>query len=424
MRKRQFLTSIAGAVFLSAAAAMSVFAAGWVTGADGQWNYLENDGTKATDVWRKDSSGNWFYLDGSGNIVTNRLIDDTYYVNESGAMVKNAWKELPSDDWGGNDMVWYYFTDSGKAVEEGLRTIDKAKYYFEGRQMQTGWHEVNGKLYYFKDSGAMATGWQYIDHGDGDSDSWSEPEWYYFSNSGQMSVSKEQKINGKSYIFDEQGRMLTGWIDNESHTSAKYGDISGASDLRYHGDDGSGVEGWQYLTNPDNTEEGWYYFVGGRAYSTKYKGKKLDDDYALASISGKTYCFRTDGRIYTGLLELNDGRKFYFDDKGAMKTGRVVVNDENHDNEVFYFDSTGSLGSKGDGVTGMKSGYLYNEGALVRAESGMKYQVVEVDGLQYMVNESGSVKTSGTVRDADGVKYKITKAEGGGYNIEIVDEDR
>ena len=54
----------------------------------------------------------------------------------------------------------------------------------------------------------------------------------------------------------------------------------------------------------------------------------------------------------------------------------------------------------------------------------MKYQVVEVDGLQYMVNESGSVKTSGTVRDADGVKYKITKAEGGGYNIEIVDEDR
>ena len=61
---------------------------------------------------------------------------------------------------------------------------------------------------------------------------------------------------------------------------------------------------------------------------------------------------------------------------------------------------------------------------MVRAESGMKYQVVEVDGLQYMVNESGSVKTSGTVRDADGVKYKITKAEGGGYNIEIVDEDR
>ena len=127
--------------------------------------------------------------------------------------------------------------------------------------------------------------------------------------------------------------------------------------------------------------------------------------------------------MYTGLLELNDGRKFYFDENGAMKTGRVVVNDENHDNEVFYFTSSGSLGSKGDGVTGVKNGYLYEEGALVHAEEGMKYQIVEVDGAQYMVNEAGKVKTSGTVRDGDGVKYKITKAQGEGYNIEIVQED-
>ena len=45
----------------------------------------------------------------------------------------------------------------------------------------------------------------------------------------------------------------------------------------------------------------------------------------------------------------------------------------------------------------------------------MKYQIVEVDGAQYMVNEAGKVKTSGTVRDGDGVKYKITKAQGEGY---------
>ena len=57
--------------------------------------------------------------------------------------------------------------------------------------------------------------------------------------------------------------------------------------------------------------------------------------------------------------------RFYFDENGAMKTGRVVVNDENHDNEVFYFTASGSLGSKGDGVTGVKNGYLYDDGALV-----------------------------------------------------------
>ncbi len=423
MKKRQVLASMTGAALLSLTAAMSVFAAeGWNQQSNGQWCYLENDGSKATDAWRK-SGDNWFYLDSYGNMVVNQLIDDTYYVNEAGAMITNAWKELPNDDWEGNSTVWYYFTDNGKAAEEGLRTINGQKYYFESSQMQTGWHEVNGKNYYFKDSGAMATGWEYINPINGDDDGWSEPEWYYFSSSGQMSVSREQKINGETYVFDDQGRMLTGWIDNDTYTSSKFGDVSGATDLRYHSEDGTGANGWKYLSSPDNTEDGWYYFYGGRAYNTEYKGKKLNDDYALASISNKTYCFRKDGRMYTGLLELDDGRKFYFDENGVMKTGRVVVNDENHDNEVFYFTASGSLGSKGDGVTGVKNGYLYDDGALVHAEEGTKYQIVEVDGLRYMVNESGSVKTSGTVRDADGVRYKITKAENGGYNIEILPED-
>ena len=39
---------------------------------------LENDGSKATDAWRK-SGDNWFYLDSYGNMVVNQLIDDTYY---------------------------------------------------------------------------------------------------------------------------------------------------------------------------------------------------------------------------------------------------------------------------------------------------------------------------------------------------------
>ena len=106
-----------------------------------------------------------------------------------------------------------------------------------------------------------------------------------------------------------------------------------------------------------------------------------------------------------------------------MKTGRVVVNDENHDNEVFYFTSSGSLGNKGDGVTGVQNGYLYEDGALVHAEEGMTYEIKEVDGKQYLVNESGKVKTSGTARDADGVKYRVTKNSDGTYNITIEEDD-
>ena len=125
------------------------------------------------------------------------------------------------------------------------------------------------------------------------------------------------------------------------------------------------------------------------------------------------------GRMKTGLVELSDGRKFYFDSDGKMKTGRIVINDDNHDNEVFYFTTSGSIGTRGDGFTGVKDGSLYENGRLVSAEEGMKYEKVTVDGKTYVVNESGKVKTSGTVTDADGVKYKITKDQNGGYNVEV-----
>ena len=56
-----------------------------------------------------------------------------------------------------------------------------------------------------------------------------------------------------------------------------------------------------------------------------------------------------------------------------------------------------------------------------KAEEGMKYEKVSVDGKDYVVNEQGKVKTSGTVTDADGVKYRITKQSDGTYKIEITD---
>lgn len=420
--KRQMLTTAMAAAVLAAGMSITAYAQGWVTKENGQWGYQERDGSWSADSWEKGADGSYYYLNSSGDMVVNQLIDDTYYVDANGVMIRNAWQQIP-DEWDGT-LKWCYFTDSGKIIEEGWRTINDAKYYFEESRMVTGWQDINDATYYFNGSGAMVTGWQYLEQREVDDYGWGEPQWYWFTSTGKMVSSKEQTINGKNYFFDDQGRMLTGWVDPVNLVSSQYGELSGdINDLRYHKADGSGADGWEYLLSPDESEECWYYFRDGRAYSTTYKAKALDDRYALASIDGKTYCFRADGRMYTGLLELDDGRIYYFDENGVMQTGRVVVNDENHDNEVFYFTSSGSLGSKGDGVTGVKNGYLYEDGALVYAEEGMKYEIKEVDGKEYLVNESGKVKTSGTVRDGNDVKYKVTKNSDGGYNIEIVEED-
>ena len=117
-------------------------------------------------------------------------------------------------------------------------------------------------------------------------------------------------------------------------------------------------------------------------------------------------------------MEANN-KYFYFDDEnGQMKTGKMTVYSDEFYNEIFYFATTGSVGERGAGVSGVKDGYLYENGLLVKAEDGMKYALEEVAGKEYVVSESGKVKTSGSVKDADGVKYSVSGgvASVTGYN--------
>ena len=101
-----------------------------------------------------------------------------------------------------------------------------------------------------------------------------------------------------------------------------------------------------------------------------------------------------------------------------MKSGKVKIkNSDDLEDGTYYFTKNGSLGVKGASVTGVVDGYLYDNGELVEADDGMKYQVVTVDGKEYLVNESGKVKTSGTVTDADDVKWKVVKNADGTYEI-------
>ncbi len=122
---------------------------GWVQNEDGSWNFLNNDGTKATGWVKSPASGLWYYMDSEGKMMSNGWIKDNgawYYLQESGAM-KTGWL---------NDKgTWYYLQASGA--------------------MKTGWLNDNGTWYYLQASGAMKTGWL-NDNG----------TWYYLNSSGAM----------------------------------------------------------------------------------------------------------------------------------------------------------------------------------------------------------------------------------------------
>ena len=397
--------------------------AGWSHDGANWYYYHDRSGDMITDEWMK-SGDFYYYLGHDGKMVINSLIDDLYYVDVNGARVTNSWQYLyGTDGWDEDEAGWRYFTSSGKMYQDGMKEIDGAWYYFEDGVMKTGWMEIGDYTYYFRDSGARAHGWQWL--ADPDEDNWGA-YWYYFGSNGKMIASDDKVIDDKTYIFDPDGRMLTGWVNPEDFTSDGNWDLSNedTADILFFDDNGAAAEGWHYMSAPDGSDEYWFYFNKGRAYSPEYKTTVVGE-YGMAKINNETYCFDEEGHLATGLIE-TDGKYFFFDeDDGTLLTGRATITNDQFVDQEFYFATSGVTGKRGAGLTGVKDGRVYENGLLLCAEEGMKYAIVDIfdDGVTkyYLVNESGKVKTSGTVKDGNGVKYKVTKS-GSSYNIEIVSD--
>lgn len=433
MRKNTKLALIlSAAAMLTLGASFSAFAAsGWLN-QNGEWRYLDRDGYAVTDEWKK-SGNDWYYINSDGYMAKNALINDgkNYYaVEQSGKMVTNQWSYLEDD----GDFYWFYFQSNGKAKDNGFLTVDGQKYHFTDCKMDEGWLQDENNTYLLDKEhngtyGAVKTGWVYVDDFDDDDDvSADEEGWYYFETTGKMVTNDEKKINEHYYVFDENGLMLDNWVEFTSAPAATISNAASSDSIYKYYTPGVGnrVNGWKWLEEcgkdeGKETEEGWYYFKNGIPYTSEYKTTKIADGYSVAKINSKIYCFNKNGLMVTGKVDGENGKYYYFgedENDGSMKYGKVKITDSDDlDEGTYYFDDKGSLGDKGGSVTGVVKGYLYNNGELVTAEDGMRYEIANVDGKDYMVSESGKVKTSGTVTDGDDTKWRITKDESGNYVI-------
>jgi glucan-binding YG repeat protein len=415
---------IALAVSIASIATLGAFTAfaanGWQY-TSGGWRYFDNSGEAVTDTWKK--SGDFtYYLDDDGYMATDKLIDKDgyYYVNEDGARVTDAWKKLATDD--DDEEHWFYFGSSGKAKEDGFSTINGHKYHFTDSRMDYGWFEDDkNNVYYLggEDEGWALSGWLDYDGMD-DDDKDREEGWYYFNpSSGKLYTNCEKKINGFYYVFDDDGKMLNSWVafDTNEATPTEY--------YKYFQDpEGNRKNGWVKLEDYDDDdlgrsfEEGWYYLKNGQPYTSDYKTTWIADGVGFATINGKTYAFDEGGKMLSGVIEAG-GLYYYFggEDDGAMKTGKQTIGDSDlFEGETMYFAKSGSIGVKGASVTGVYNSYLYSNGLLVEGDN--KYNIVTLDGLDYLITEKGKVVTSGTVKDSDArIKYTVKKNASGGYDI-------
>ena len=278
MKKQTKLVAVLStAALLAIGASMTSFAAtGWAE-EDGTWVYYDRNGDKVTDKWAK-SGNNWYYLDSDGEMAVDTLIedgDDYYYVDVNGVMAANQWVAIDNEDAGDDDEPEHYW------------------YYFQ----------ANGKAYKQGDAGKVSL----------------------------------KTINGKKYAFDEEGKMLYGWVDE--NTAERIDNTDGdafTQDATYyfgHEDDGAMTTGWllidvtydaatedsyKYIApafNDDEDQTRWFYFKSnGKMVKADNEGETKDK-----TINGKKYAFDHNGAMVAEWsLDQKDAKKASDSEKRAL----------------------------------------------------------------------------------------------------------
>lgn len=443
MRKQTKLVAVLSAASLLAiGASMTSFAKGW-TEENGEWIYLDSDGERVTQEWKK-SGSNYYWLDENGVMATNQIVDtdgdDVYYVNEYGVRAKNQWISVENEDdadVNGEevDTLWYYFGDNGKAYKADTDNLKKKTcpdatgsrtYFFDSEgHMVSGWVDYENDTYYCgtENEGWAYTGWQYLEPDDDlNSSDYDDQEWFNFKSSGKArkaaaGLTTTWYSKGRYYTFDDNGVMTSDWYGLEVASNAN-GVATGnnGGENAYTFEDGSKGTGWVYTENAAETDSYWYYLVSfkdanGIVRNIPFNSQSGDSNWRAKVIKSKTYIFNEKGEMQDGLVKLGteknnnlvykDGKLvgdtkggaiskpladgvYYFNENsgsvnGQMVTGKTTVTKDGED-YYYYFEKT-----TGRAVTDIvKDGVVYgHDGERIDAEDGNSNAIVTLDHDTY-----------------------------------------
>ena len=352
---------------------------------DGNWYYSDKEGKLLTGEQTIDGFDMYFYPDGvqaKGEIVTigiepyyfdkdsgHKVINTditingkTYHAEANGLLIETEHK-LPQrplvsgghfqEDSSGN---WYYYTATGEKLK-GWQNVDGVTLYFdkEGRQAKDGERTIDGSDYYFSHySGAVKT--NYWDTWTVEIRRWEPFEktynvyygsdgrryygWhrvgdqlYYFDHTGRVENALTT-FKGQNYLFDNHGKLVKDAFyihtlrvfvgtSNTSYRSNKFGQVL-TGEHHINGDDyyfsnsGSPVTG---IVNKGGKD--YYYFEGKllKNYLGPLLGRQeLDYDAYYSGIVGTD----KDGVLLTGVSTANNGKLYYFENKGDIYYERYI----------------------------------------------------------------------------------------------------
>ena len=96
VKKKGLRILAAAAVLTFGCLTMNAYAAeGWAL-SNNIWTYLDKNGNRVTNEWKKGADNLWRYLNNSGEMAVNSWADNDYYVDANGIMVANKWMQIAS----------------------------------------------------------------------------------------------------------------------------------------------------------------------------------------------------------------------------------------------------------------------------------------------------------------------------------------
>lgn len=205
-----------------------------------------------------------------------------YFDRITGALLTNTWGDL-------GDGTLRFFDGTGAATGYLLIADAQGSYLTDGSSERlTGMLSIGGTRFYADpETGMLASGWITVDGST-----------YYADPSTHMLMTGEAVVDGSWHLFDDDGRMRTGFVT--------LGGGGGAKTV-YYGDDGAMRYGEQAIDGR------WYYFdtiTGKMRVGWKY----LEN-------GDKWVWYGSDGAMLYGNQVVDDGRTIHFD----MNTGAAQI---------------------------------------------------------------------------------------------------